>query len=295
MLERLLDSIGDWNPQLMRELKCRLNLPNIAIATVISLLAQALPWILPGRISQHDTTQWWLRVSEILNREIWLGLTIGGIYLLTADFDREIRRGTLDILKLTPAKSIEISIGKIIGVPILIYWAVFLALPLHLVAIDRIASIAPNAWVWDFIKLSLIGLLYFISVLTTLQLTIPPIVLSPILSAIGWAGVNAINESRLSHRMSGNYSSLGVYFSEEWWSLSIAIVNFIIASFVVSKLIQLDYSQARERQNFSQSWIYFVCNSSLLFAFIVTIGLIPLLMVVLAISIGLILLFNSKP
>lgn len=37
-----LERLGDWNPQLMRELKGRLKLRNLLIAGVISLLGQFL-------------------------------------------------------------------------------------------------------------------------------------------------------------------------------------------------------------------------------------------------------------
>jgi hypothetical protein len=42
MLLNLYDRIGDWNPQLLRELRSRLNLSNLGIAVAISLVTQLL-------------------------------------------------------------------------------------------------------------------------------------------------------------------------------------------------------------------------------------------------------------
>ncbi|MGI8501176.1 MAG: ABC transporter permease, partial [Hassallia sp.] len=40
MMLNLIDKLGDWNPQLLRELKGRLKIFNVAIALIISLLGQ---------------------------------------------------------------------------------------------------------------------------------------------------------------------------------------------------------------------------------------------------------------
>lgn len=42
MTLHLLDKIGNWNPQLFREIKGRLNTGNMAIASAFSLSAQVL-------------------------------------------------------------------------------------------------------------------------------------------------------------------------------------------------------------------------------------------------------------
>jgi hypothetical protein len=294
MLDQFLDRIGDWNPQLMRELKCRLTQSNIVFSTIISLLFQFILFLRPDRMSDRGTPYWWFSTCEILGRGIWLSLAIGGIYLITKDLNREFRNGTLDIIDLTPVQPIKILLGKILGVPILIYWAIFLTLPLHLISLNQIGTIAPHAWIWDLVGLSGIGVIYFNTVLTTIQFSIPPIVLSPILSVIGWIGVTGVNECRLSRRMS-SYSSLGVYFSEEWWTISISIINFLVISFVLSKLIQICYPQSKDRHNFGQSWIHFVCNSTLLFSWLVLIGLMPLPMLGITLSMGLIIIFNPIP
>jgi hypothetical protein len=44
-LELLIDRVGDWNPQLFRELKERLTLRNLSLAAIASLLVQGLIWL----------------------------------------------------------------------------------------------------------------------------------------------------------------------------------------------------------------------------------------------------------
>ena len=45
MMPNLIDKIGDWNPQLLRELKGRLKFFNVAIAVVTSLLLQLVVFL----------------------------------------------------------------------------------------------------------------------------------------------------------------------------------------------------------------------------------------------------------
>jgi hypothetical protein len=241
LLERILDRIGDWNPHLMRELNCRLNGLNLAIATVISIFIQVTALTIPdlflsyGRNYSMFTPEWWVAVCELLDRELWLTMAIGGTYLIARDFAREIRNGTLNLVNLSPAKPLEILLGKLLGVPILVYYVVFLALPLHFFSISQIASVAPNAWLWDLVALTLGGLLYLCSTLAIIVFRIPPILLGTIFPAIGSAGL-AIIGSRLNH-----YSYLGVYFGDEWLLLLAASLAFFVGSFPLLKLIQSWY------------------------------------------------------
>ncbi|PSB52657.1 hypothetical protein C7B77_20265, partial [Chamaesiphon polymorphus CCALA 037] len=103
MLELFIEPLSIWNPQLGRELKSRLNWPNIGIATAISILMQWLTFLGSDWIRIHDSPKWWLNICELLDKEIWLALAIGGTYLIAQDFDRELRSGTLDIVNLSPA------------------------------------------------------------------------------------------------------------------------------------------------------------------------------------------------
>jgi hypothetical protein len=76
--------------------------------------------------------KWWSHVFSCTNWMLALGLILGSVYMLVADLVREEKRGTLNFIRLSPQSASKIFIGKILGVPILVYIAIAFALPLHL-------------------------------------------------------------------------------------------------------------------------------------------------------------------
>ena len=59
-------------------------------------------------------------------------LLVGGTYALINNLAQEERRGTLNFIRLSPQSETSILIGKLLGVPILIYIITLTAVPLHL-------------------------------------------------------------------------------------------------------------------------------------------------------------------
>jgi hypothetical protein len=286
VLEQFLDRVGNWNPQLKRELKPRLNLPNLAIATAISLIAQALI-ILPnfrvfGMPYEWMTRSWWLNLYELLNWEIWFALAIGGIYLIAKDFDREIRSGTLDLVNLSPVQPWEILLGKLLGVPILIYWAVLLALPLHTIALVQMA--VPNAWIWDAIGLILIGILDLGTVLTTIWSSLPPIILSLVFATIGWSGLAMITSSQISQRMTGSYARFGIYFPEEWELVLTVAATFLVISYTLWMLIQSWYPHMNFRSPRRLGVISFLIYTFLSFFYLILLAFAPQSMLIMTVG-----------
>ncbi len=291
MLEQFLDCVGNWNPQLRRELKIRLTLTNLAIATLISLLAQILTLILPDpRVLEfhnhywYITPYWWLHVCELLDLEIWFALAIGGIYLIAKDFDLEIRTGTLDLVNLSPAQPWEIVLGKLLGVPVLIYWVVLLALPLHTIALVQMA--VPHAWVWNAIGLILIGLLDLGAIFATLTALLPPIVLSLVFSTIGWSGLAMITSSQISQRMSGSYAHLGIYFLEEWLTILTVAANFLAIGYTLWISIQSWYPHINSRSPRQFGTRSFFIHAFLLFFYLILLARAPQAMLVMTIGLS---------
>ena len=171
MTVHLLDKIGNWNPQLFREIKGRLNISNMAIASAFSLSGQllllmyysaqlpvtppngnqtypiynrfcALETANPSKGCVRDAwgnlainwPMWWLEIFIWLSILSVLALLVAGAYMLVSDLDKEERRGTLNFIRLSPQSAKTIFLGKILGVPILLYLATILAVPLHLYA-----------------------------------------------------------------------------------------------------------------------------------------------------------------
>jgi hypothetical protein len=164
--------LGDWNPQLFRELKGRLKPRNILIAVAVSLLGQLLLLMsLAGQLPKPDVPDaqnptysnryctgkivystnklcisdnfgsfeinwqlWWQDVFIGLSAITIIALLVVGTYMLISDLSKEEQRGTLNFLRLSPQSSQSILFGKMLGVPFLLYLVGFLAVPLHLAA-----------------------------------------------------------------------------------------------------------------------------------------------------------------
>jgi len=133
----LINRIGDWNPQLLRELKGRLKTRNVAIASAISLLGQLLLVMsyygqLPVEKVESQTFSkycpgpeqyyrgneclkdiagnfvinwqyWWLDVFVWLSLISIFVMSVVGTYMLIADLAQEDRRSTLNFIRLSPS------------------------------------------------------------------------------------------------------------------------------------------------------------------------------------------------
>ncbi|MEA5509780.1 hypothetical protein VB715_08385 [Crocosphaera sp. UHCC 0190] len=172
-----LDRLGDWNPQLFREVKGRLNFRNLGIAGAIAILGQILLLLTfsgqlptdldalndpPFQYSRYCTATappgsyapykqlyciqdlfgnwvinwqlWWLDIFNTLSVVGLVILLTTGIFLLIADLSREENRGTFNFIRLSPRSANNILLGKILGVPCVIYFLCLLLFPLHLIA-----------------------------------------------------------------------------------------------------------------------------------------------------------------
>ncbi|MBE9006579.1 hypothetical protein IQ259_16285 [Fortiea sp. LEGE XX443] len=166
MIQTLITRLGNWNPQLFRELKGRLKPRNILLASTISLLGQFILFMsfqaqLPTRLSgfqkipnKYCTGETPYSLPEclsdglgkvIINWQLWsfdiftwlsiiacFTLLVAGTYLLINDLATEEQRDTLNFIRLSPQSPQSILWGKMLGVPVLLYVAVLVALPLNL-------------------------------------------------------------------------------------------------------------------------------------------------------------------
>lgn len=130
-LDQALDQIGDWNPQFLRELKGRLTRKNMAISVGLSIVAQTLFSYLYFNAQGFDPSIFSLHFFITVTIIGIICLLVVGSYLLIEDLYGEEKRGTLNFVRLSPQTSKSILLGKIIGVPILVYLAILSALPLH--------------------------------------------------------------------------------------------------------------------------------------------------------------------
>ncbi len=168
MLLTKVEQLGNWNPQLLRELKGRLKFQNIVLTVIVSLASQcllllnfwswlpshesktspyctvevraldngivSLPKCVSNGLGQIDINWplWWSNVFQSLSLLVPLILIIGGAGLLIINLVLEERRGTLNFIRLSPQPSQNILLGKLLGVPVLLYLGIALFVPLHL-------------------------------------------------------------------------------------------------------------------------------------------------------------------
>jgi cytochrome c-type biogenesis protein CcmH/NrfF len=158
--------LGSWNPQLARELKGRVT-PRSLSSTVFATLAvqgllllyflgtlpdkfstdhplctgkpldavyttSSFKCIITGDVVGINWPLWWSNLYQALSWALPFVVLIAGVYLLIGDLGKEEKRGTLNFIRLSPQTSESVLLGKILGVPIVPYVAVLLAVPLHL-------------------------------------------------------------------------------------------------------------------------------------------------------------------
>ena len=175
ILSKGIDTIGDWNPQLFRELKGRLTTRNITLTATISLIGQMLIFfIFKGKLPPYEPQRqftnryclgtppdgwnnypdtsvdnfcipalgdwminwqlWWLDIYITLSVVGIIGLLVVGVYLLIVDLSKEENQGTLNFIRLSPQSARGLFVGKLLGIPSLVYFAALLGIPFHLMA-----------------------------------------------------------------------------------------------------------------------------------------------------------------
>ena len=142
MLLALFNRIGELNPQLFREIKGRFITRNLWVTFFSSLFGQILLLLSCSKQNclnyvGYECTQlnWefrWQIIYRILNWILPLLLLTSGVYGLTNDVAQEERKGTLNFIRFSPQSSQSILLGKILGVPSLLYLGIALTIPLHL-------------------------------------------------------------------------------------------------------------------------------------------------------------------
>ncbi len=149
-----LNTLGDRNPQLLRELRGRFQIRSVAVTISIVLLIQALfalyfllqlpvgidaanQYCLPRQFKMPCTStnwvRWWGDIFKALTYLLPYVFCVPGVYALITDISQETQKGTLNFLRLSPRSSQNILLGKLLGVPILGYLSLGLFFPLHLV------------------------------------------------------------------------------------------------------------------------------------------------------------------
>jgi hypothetical protein len=206
LIDRTINSAGEWNAQLFRELKGRLTSKNLILTLLMSIIAQVLLMMVffaklpvnprPGQQLGYqdyclnlnnscsldqvgqiitDWPHWWTDILSAISWVVSIVLVVGGVYFLSADLRKEETRGTLNFVRLSPQSAANVFIGKLLGVPILIYAAVASVLPLQLVAGVNQGFGVANTIAFDGLWLAITLLFYLGAMLLTIITPVMPI------------------------------------------------------------------------------------------------------------------------
>lgn len=77
---------------------------------------------------------WWLDLFITLSVIGFTILLVVGTYLLVSDLVKEEKQGTLNFIRLSPQSAQTIFLGKLLGVPCLLYSLTLLTIPLHFIS-----------------------------------------------------------------------------------------------------------------------------------------------------------------
>lgn len=203
MLVNIIDKLGDWNPQFWREAKGSLKSRNIAIAAGAALILQFLvvqfflSYLPVVKIFNGEVTPtnnfyctgsdkmcllengsfvinwpgWWYHIFICLTILVTVVLLIGGSYAIAKNLAQEERRGTLNFIRYSPQSTTTILVGKVLGVPILVYIFALLTAPLQLWA-GFAAQISPIV-VWGFWVVLAASCTFFYSIALLFGLSLP--------------------------------------------------------------------------------------------------------------------------
>jgi ABC-type Na+ efflux pump permease subunit len=194
----LWEKFLDWNPQVFREIKGKLKTRNVVITAVLAVITQFLVVIsLLGQLPKPEIAgepyysqqgrygmgngyensltytkdlldnwviNWqllWLDLFIILSVISIFALLIIGSYMLIADIVKEESQGTLNFIRLTPQSAGNILLGKILGVPILLYLGILAFVPLQLMA--GVKAYIPLGLIFAFDAVIVFGCAFFYS------------------------------------------------------------------------------------------------------------------------------------
>ncbi|WP_293130632.1 hypothetical protein [Microcoleus sp. bin38.metabat.b11b12b14.051] len=127
----LIDRLGNWNPQLLRELRGRLKPQTVIAAVSFSVICQILLLLIISPNTGSLLESRWLPVWKIITLMLPYVTFTFGSYSIVSDIGHEQKRGTLNFIRLSPSPAWQILLGKMLGVPVLLYIALGLVVPLH--------------------------------------------------------------------------------------------------------------------------------------------------------------------
>jgi hypothetical protein len=190
---------------------------------------------------------WWSDVFFCLSWIMPFGLILGSVYTLVADLVQEEKRGTLNFIRLSPQSAQKIFIGKVLGVPILVYLAIALTIPLHLCVGLSIGGGIPLIAGWYAAIGSIWFLVSSVAVLYVLLGGIQAIVTTIV---VGWPlvlPIQAINTYAMGEIRKESWME---HLNVSWFGLPISrsAIGFYIFGIIGCSIISFGVWRAIERR-----------------------------------------------
>jgi hypothetical protein len=237
MIAKIIDRLGDWNPQLFRELKSRLSGTPLTAAVLFSILFQLFLWcniVLLENASKASV----VNVFNFLNWLLPSLLILGATYTIVGDLHREHRQGTLDFIRLTPQSARSLFLGKILGVPSLMYAIVLSIVPLHFI-LGLVAGANPLLMLAWYLTIGSIGYLFAtITILYALAGGKYAILLT-LLFSLPLSTTIAIYNIRLNTAIDNSSGGTDRFLS--WFGIPIFNNFFALSGFVSGTLLLISY------------------------------------------------------
>jgi ABC-type transport system involved in cytochrome c biogenesis permease component len=255
-----VEAIGNWNPQLLYELKSRVNLRNVVLGGLLSIglqlcsIAGTSSW-LNASIDRHNSYYElpWMYVTAINCYIIFVLMATVGVYFIASSFRQEQRQGTLDFLRLAPQTAAAILMGKLLGAPSLVYWAGICALPLQLYGAQVAKISLLTILIWDFEILGLLAMFYLSAALLTLWFETLPMLLA--LATCGFSLLIIFINFLLGFE-SGSVQWYGISWSDPLMTFFAIAILAGMALYWLAQILERTYDRAATLLNRGQSYLW---------------------------------------
>ncbi|MGL5061577.1 MAG: hypothetical protein ACRC62_16535 [Microcoleus sp.] len=127
----LAKQLGRWNPQLLREFRGRLKPRTVIVAIALSAIFQIFLMLISSPNTRPAPANGWLDAWKAVTWMLPYVVFSLGSYFIVSDLAEEQKRGTLNFIRLSPRPAWQILLGKLLGIPVLLYLSIAFAIPLH--------------------------------------------------------------------------------------------------------------------------------------------------------------------
>jgi hypothetical protein len=127
----LAKQLGRWNPQLLREFRGRIKPRTLIVSIALSAIFQIFLMLISSPTSRPAPANGWLDLWKIITWMLPYVVFSLGSYFIVSDLAEEQKRGTLNFIRLSPRPAWQILLGKLLGIPVLLYLSIAFVIPLH--------------------------------------------------------------------------------------------------------------------------------------------------------------------